>query len=230
MRARSLRARSLHSICRISFGGQRQSCGPVICLLNGRRQSDQIQEHTANQRHWIGKLGRGQTLSLLCLIQKTINFAGLFGRSSWGNFPGDFRCFRRNKRPVLTPRRPGVHPVDQQLSLFICQAFIRRGRWHPHVRVAGQNPANQFAVISIARFDDEQIVAVLQQSILIIQTQVGFSRLLVRAMTMKTGIAEYRPDIPRKVRALLTKGRRTVRQCESELATQHGNPYRFVRN
>ena len=201
--------RRIHPVMRHVFAIRRRFQEPVhqslVCLrpivrqirvhlLRSGRQPRQIQRRPPNQRRLV-RLGRRlqplllQPRSHKCVdrVPRPLGILNLRKR----------RTLRRLIGPVLLPFRPRTDPLPNRLDLFRGQALARLGRRHEILRFRRNHPLIHQTLLRRTRLDRMLVIPVGLECIrLQIQTQSGFSLLLVRPMTGKTIVRENRQDIP----------------------------------
>ena len=105
---------------------------------------------------------------------------------------------------VLGTRRD---PILEQGDLFRAQSVtVFRGRHHL-LLVFGLDPEDQFTVLWLARHDGMVAIEIAPRTILGVEPQVRFARLLIRPMTGKAMLRKDRADLAIKVRRLPCPGR-----------------------
>src|SRR5262245_29508383 len=88
-----------------------------------------------------------------------------------------------------------LNPAADQIDLTRGQRRSRFGGRHSFGKFRGRYAPVQFALSGIARFDDLTPFAVDKNAHFVIKAQVRLALGLVRAVTLKASIREYRTDV-----------------------------------
>ena len=117
---------------------------------------------------------------------------------------------------MLFELRPFGDPATEQFFLLRLQRLVRIGRRHQLAFVLGEDAANGFALVGLARHDRQHAArGFLHRVFATIETQIGLAR--ARSVTMPTGVGQDRTNVA------IEANRLDGRMCYSATSTDGGD-------